>query len=622
MKMTFKLISLTFALLFSIVGYSQEITPLNIDTLGQDSITFITTEAEDVSLTWDGENERDTLIGTVEMTQDSLFMICDRAYVVDNIYAWAYENVVIIHEDSLTIFADSLYYDGLNKIAELYGKVILKEGEKHLYTNELTYYIEKKTAHYTTGGTIIEGNNTIKSREGFYYSKFKEAKLIGNVSFKDSTKTMFTDSIRYLSAKEQLNFISPTTIIEDSTEIYAEGGIYRLEENMGVLSQNVKVTSKEGTIITSSVLKVDQNIGEFTFLIDPLIEEENSTARGDTIIYYSKKRYVDLNGNATYHGTKESIQAPRIRYQLDTEQYATLGRAKVINDQNKIEADEITSDSTNTTYLNGAVSIIDYEEGIELISDRAIKKDSSMKVFSEGSEEQPLMIYNMQDDSLYLKADTLQMLKYYEGTDSMMQTYQAINEVQFMKSEVFGRSNNFSYQKSDSLIIMSNAPVLWSDSIQMSADTIVLYLSDNEINKIVLIQNAFILSPEEGGHLNQIKANKITSHIEKGEIKRSRAEMNAEMLYLVRNDNKYEGINITKSKEMLFKFESGDLSSFNTIDQQDSNIYEYDVTTDIAQYYLEGYDWRIAELPIAINFALSAASETKGSLPLKTKAIK
>ncbi len=177
--MTSKFITLSFLLLLSTIGFSQIITPIDIDsidqnsidTIDQDSITYITTEAEDVYVTVDGEHERDTLIGNVEMTQDSLFMICDIAYVVDNIYAWAYDNVVIIHEDSLTIFADSLYYNGVTKIAELYGKVILKEGEKHLYTNELTYDIEKKTAYYDTGGTIIEGNNTIKSRVGFYYSR-------------------------------------------------------------------------------------------------------------------------------------------------------------------------------------------------------------------------------------------------------------------------------------------------------------------------------------------------------------------------------------------------------------------------------------------------------------------
>jgi len=599
MKSIFSIVILV--LFFCSISWSQEQAEIQIDTISADSIVFITTEAEDVYVSWDGEHERDTLIGNVEMTQDSLFMICELAYVMDNIYAWAYKNVVIIHEDSLTIFADSLYYDGVEKIAELYGQVTLKEGEKLLHTNELTYDIDSKTAYYNTGGTIIEGENTIKSREGYYYSRMKKAKLLGNVSFKDSTKTMLTDSIIYLSDREQLNFISPTTIIEDSTEIYGESGIYRLEENKGVLSQNIKVTSKEGTVITSSVLKIDQNIGEYTFLIDPIIKEDDGTARGDTIIYYSNERYVDLNGNATYHGSKESIQAPRIRYHLDTEQYATLGRSKVINDQNKIEADEITSDSTNTTYLNGAVSIIDYEEGLNLTSDYAIKKENSMKAFSE-DEHQPLMIYSMKDDSLYIKADTLMMTENYEGTDSMSQVYNAITAVQFMKSDVYGRANNFIYQKTDSLIIMSQSPVLWSDSLQMSADTILLYLVDNQIHKIELIQNAFILSPEEGGHLNQIKADKITSIIHEGEIKKSIAEMNAEMLYLVRNDNKYEGINITKSKEMHFEFEDGDLSSFHTIKQQDSNIYEYEASMDISQYYLEGHNWRITELPVAVNF--------------------
>lgn len=570
------------------------------DSLSRDSITYITTEANDVYVTWDGEHERDTLLGDVLLTQDSLFMACDRAYILDKIYAQAYDNVTIIHEDSLTIFADSLYYDGIDKMAYLNGRVILQEGEKLLHTNELTYDLNTKIAYFDTGGTIVEASNIIKSREGYYYSRLKEAKLIGNVSFHDSTKTMYTDSILYSSSRRQLNFISPTTIFGDSTEIYCESGIYRLNENKGILSQNIKVTSHDGTIITSAILKVDDNIGEYTFLIYPKIEQTHAHAHADTIIYYSKDKYIDLIGHASYQNESESLTAPIIRYGLATQQFESLGRARVVNDQNQIEANQIKEDSSHTTHLHGNVSILDISQGITLLSDHAIKTAQTMKAFSEG--DQPLMIYAMDQDSLYLKGDTLEMVHLHEGTDSMIQYYLASQHVQLLKGNVRGKAQKFVYNKVDSIITMSQSPVLWSDSLQLSADTIILYISGQQIQQIDLIGNAFVLSPEEGGHLNQIKAEKILNYLLDGDINLSKAIQNSEMLYLLRNNGKYEGINITKSKTMIFNFVDGELDRFTTEDQQDSNIYEYQSSMDIKQYYLGGYVWRIDELPIIQTF--------------------
>ncbi len=563
-----------------------------------DSFTVITTTAEEVFHSSVDNHEMDTLIGSVKMIQDSLIMYCDRAYIVDQMYAHAYDNVVIIHEDSLWIFSDSLYYNGEDKIAYLYGEVILQEGDKRLYTHQLTYDIKTKVASYDTGGTLIENNATIKSREGYYYSKRKMARFIGNVVFADSTKTLFTDSILYFSERKQLNFISPTKILEDSVEIYGEKGIYRLSAKQGVLSQNVQVKSGT-TTISSSVLHINQDKKEYTFLINPQIRDPDGNAVGDTIIYHTKGKYVDLIGNAQFITDKEDISAPRIRYHTDTEQYQSFGRASVAADQQLIEADQMHSDSLGMTFLSGNFTFDDPQEGVAIKADAATKKDSVMTAYI--IDRQVHMRYLLNRDSLLLMADTLRQIELETNTDSMSQMLIALEDVQLLQGKIVGRSQVFIYSKIDSVITMTDNPVLWSDSIQLSGDTIRIYLQDNSIQRIDLIKNAYILSPEPGGHYNQISGSHISNHVNGKEISRSIANGNVSLLYLIREDNQYQAINRSDSPKMIFNFVDGEIQSVQ-MEEQESQLYEYEETMDITKYYLPECVIRIDERPIAKRF--------------------
>ena len=77
-------------------------------------------------------NELKILQGDVKLFHDSTFLYCDSARLV-NLMVMAYGNVVIRHNDTVQIFADSLRYDGAKKTADLYGEVILVNGGQSLY---------------------------------------------------------------------------------------------------------------------------------------------------------------------------------------------------------------------------------------------------------------------------------------------------------------------------------------------------------------------------------------------------------------------------------------------------------------------------------------------------------
>lgn len=581
--------------------YSQtETDPLiipetTIDTTGQDTLSVIIMNADtSIHVSYE-DREVDTLYENVILTQDSLAMYCNLAIVIDQIDARAYEDVVIIHHDTIQIYADSMYYDGKKKIADLFGEVILQDGTRRLYTSELRYNVEDKTAFYLNGGTLIDGIDTIISKEGYYYQREQKVRLKGNVSFVDTSRVMYTDSILYLYNIEQLNIIAPTQINQDSVDIYCEGGIYRLKQDRGVLSNNVQVKSGD-QLMTSEILDIKGQEDKYTFLISPRLFDNENEGLGDTIVYYDKEGILELRSNAVYTSEEEVMKAPVIRYNKNTDEYQTLGRANIDTDKSRIKANDITSIADGGTRLKGNVEIYDKESDATVLGQEALKLESVTKIYDPG-EEQPLLNYRMTSDSLLLRSDSLILSEQYVDTDSSYQDLRAVKDVKWKNGSTLGKCGYFKFDQKDSLIVMTGDPIIWSDSTQLTADTIILYLKDNDVHKISLVKNAMIVTPDNAGMYNQIKGAEIDNFINDKELVKSHVMTNAELFYMIKEEESYRGVNLTKSNEMIFTFDDDEISKIDMDGQPTSNMYEYTLGMDVTVYNLEGFKWRIEERP-------------------------
>ena len=560
----------------------------------EDTISFIVFEADTADHISLDNIELDTLRGNVILSQDSLVMYCDLAILMERIDARAYHNVVIIHQDSIQIFADSLIYDGRSKIAELFGEVILQEGERRLYTDYLIYDVNQKTATYSTGGTLIEGVDTILSKSGFYEQREKQVTLFGNVWYRDTSRTLRTDSILYLYDREQLNLVEPTSISQDSIEIYCEGGIYRLKEDRGILSNNVQVKSDD-QFITSGILDIKGDEGIYTFMIDPFLNDDNGQASGDTIRYYKNDGYLDIIKNAVYRSTTEVMRAPVIRYTESNDTYETRGRAIVDTDESYIESDSIKSVDDGSTLLKGNIILVDKKSDLTIRSDNAIKGENHLKVYNS-KFGQPLLSYPMSTDTLRLVSDTLYNVEASE-VDSIGAYLEATGNVSWMSGKTSSVSSSFIFDRQDSIITLYGSPVLWSDDTQLSADTIHLYIKNNDVHKIILLNNAFIVSPDQNENFNQIKGSLIENLMENQEIRSSDVQQNAELHYLILQDDEYKGISVSRSQSILLTFMDNEITKVNMEGQPESNMYEYVEGMDLTLYYLDGFLWRIAEKP-------------------------
>ncbi len=570
------------------------------NTYGEDSSGVLITRAEKViySLTDDGQ-EIDTLKREVVLIQDSLYMGCNYAVVTDQIHAYATGDIVIIHKDSTVIYADTLRYNGLLKIAVVTGEVILDSKGKRLNTDRLVYNIAEETASFNTGGKLIDDQTTLDALAGVYDLTTEVALFKTNVSYEDTSMIVLADSIQYNYLRNQIRFLGPTNIIQDSTTIYTESGVYNTETDQAVLSDNVQIET-DNRIIRSELLLYDGNTSIYQMFFNPSItQEDGSVAQGDTIIYDGHKEILTLIGDANYLSEDQNVDADEIIYNLQDETYQTKGKSQVSDDGATIEADTILKANDGNTEAFGSVTLRDTSAGSTIICDRVISSEQQNKAFS--MDGQPLLIYELgEGDSLRLLADTLVSITIDTGDIFIAQ-----DDVSLQIGDITGRANSLVYYKSDSIFVLYDNPILWSDSTQLTADTIIIRLVENKITDLDLISHAYIIEQDAVESYNQVNGDQIDCKISDQSLDHAEVISSAQMIYFIRDENEdLKGVNMTLSSSMLFDFEENEIETIRFFKKPESEITEYQSGMQLSNFLLDGFEWRIQDKPLLSNFAL------------------
>ncbi|MEL7146702.1 MAG: OstA-like protein, partial [Bacteroidota bacterium] len=190
-----------------------------------------------------GGEEVIELVNGVEYTQKDTRILCDSSlfYKRRNLFE-AYNNITIFDGDSVTITADTLLYDGKTKKASLTGDVIYTAGTKKLYTDKLDYDLITKVSYFNTGGRLIDEQNDLTSKIGYYYSRIDQAIFYDSVRLKAESFDLATDTLKYFTTSKVAFTEGPTVIVTQSgNTINNIGGRYEtVREKMDLVDGRVE----------------------------------------------------------------------------------------------------------------------------------------------------------------------------------------------------------------------------------------------------------------------------------------------------------------------------------------------------------------------------------------------
>ena len=235
-------------------------------------------------------------------------------------------------------------------------------------------------------------------------------------------------------------------------------------------------------------------------------------------------------------------------------------------------------------------------------SQRAFYVDSTGYLKAYGGR--PLLINRIDEDTFYLAADTLVSFEHISGEDSV-RNFLAYHKVKIFKSDLQAICDSLSYSSEDSIFYLFDDPLIWSDTSQFEADTLQIHLKQNQIDRIYLRQNAFILNSSDEILFNQMKGKEITAFFRSGEIDRMLINGNATSIYYALDDFKaYIGVNDTQCSRMLLRFGNNAINDIVFYDNPKATFHPIQKIKP-EELKLEGFNWRINERPNSVNDLIS-----------------
>lgn len=477
------------------------------------------------------------LNGDVSMFHAGTYFYCDTAVLKNNDLK-AFGNVSIVQGDSVKIFGDTLYYNSDSLEARIVGKVLLLNNDRRLVTSELVYEVENKIARYNTGARMTQNDSRLSSRRGVYDVNSEIVYFYENVSVADPQFILKSDSLIFDSGLNKAIFIAPTYIDMDSASIYCEGGFYDIGNRNAEFDINPLYVKGKTRASSQKMLYAEEgNI--YTLAGEAEYTDEDVFARADTIIRDENNRMTTLKGNAIYKSEKQSAQGELLIYNDETESFISVGRSKIVDGAMTIISDNTNySGQTGKGYAKGNVEFIDTSSNMILHAAYLDFDNESDYMLTYGDSTIRIeLIFYSDTDSTYMSADTLEVNSLIIEGDTIKYT-RAWNNVRIYNKSYQTKADSMMHYHSDSLYVLFNDPVLWSEDTQISGDTISLWIKEEGLEKMLARQNGFIINFVQHELFNQIKGNKITAFFENDSLRNMNINGNAESIYHLEDNEK------------------------------------------------------------------------------------
>lgn len=552
-----------------------------------------------------GDRTLQKLSGDVRMRQENTLIYCDTA-ILDDDDARLKGHVIIAQGDSVKIFSDSAHYRSDTKISDLYSNVVLVNGRQQLFTSKLRYDVGNKIATYRTGATLHNGKSQLTSTFGYYYVNKKEIYFKDKVVVTDPDFTMRTDTLVFNTEEQLVHFVAPTVIAQTNGKIYTEGGFYDIEQQFAEFDLNPQY-QRDGQRGKAEKMRYNGISKEYVLEGKAHIEEpaKGQRAEADVIRYNQETGKTLLIGNASFRDSTRNIAGAEIRYDQKNKIYQLAGRGKVIDGSNTIEADSLDfNDVLGNGVAIGNVVWHDTASHYTILAYRMDynKQSQYLNAFGEygakGAGGRPLMKTPMDNDTLYMSADTLNAWKPDSLSDTRLLS--AHRDVRIFKRDMQALCDSLSFSTADSIFRLypkGRQPVVWSDTSQFSADTIWVWMHNRRVNRIWLRSNTLVVNSEDEVMFNQIKGRHNTIFFSENKPRQMFVEGNAQAVYYALDDKKaYIGVNQTTCSEMRLFFENNQVRDIKFYDHPSGKFSPLQ-KNKVEGLELEGFFWEKQRRP-------------------------
>jgi lipopolysaccharide export system protein LptA len=387
------------------------------------------------------------------------------------------------------------------------------------------YFYEEINKVEAFGNIYIRQKDTVDLWGGYleYDGDIGLAKVTKNVRLTDGTMKLTT---------EQLNY-----------DMFDKVGYYNTGGN--IVNDEDKLYSTKGTYYTRSK--------EFYFKDSVRLTNPEYTMDSDTLSYNTRSKIATFHGPTYIRSEENTIYCQYGWYNTDKEISQFSNGAYIEGKENKLVADSMMYyRNTGFGEAFGNIKLVDTTEEITITGQYGKYERLSKLTLITGD---PVAVKNLDGDSFYLRADTL--IDQADTSFAQKRMLSAYRNVKAFKSDMQAVADSMIYNLSDSTIGFYSEPVLWTDSNQITGDTIIVYQSNDGLEKLEAYENGFIIEKDVNGFYNQIKGKRLDAFFVNSKLKRVDVDGNGQSIYYALEDStQYAGVNDVVCGKMVIRIDS------------------------------------------------------------------
>lgn len=456
---------------------------------------------------------------------------------------------------------------GGQKLKKLIGDVILEHEGTYMHCDS-AYHYESEEYFIAWGNIRIRQGKDFDLRGNYlhYNLRTKMATIEQNVRLSDQDMTLSTTKLYYDMSKRIAYYTNSGKIVDSENTLTSQRAYYHVSDRNMYFKNYVIFVNPDFELTTDSLQYKLSNRTVY-FLAPTHIKGEDLTIYCEDGWYNSNSKETEFRRNAYIFNKEQQIFGDILFYNSETED--AWARGKVV-----------MYDTIEKTRISGNYSEKIEAENITFVTDSA------------------LFIKYMTNDTLYLHADTLKLIK-----DSTLDKdiVLAFRDVRVLSEGFSVRCDSMVYNTNDSMIWFYFDPVLWHEKNQITAELIILFLKNDEVDRMELQSNGFLAETVDSIRFNQVKGRLMTGYFKDNKLDYLDAEGNAESIYfLMDDDNKFVGRNnITAStiriimgdeKISKIKFHTTPSGKVTPPKEMDNN-----------EAFLDGFNWRENKRPMSIS---------------------
>ncbi len=461
------------------------------------------------------------------------------------------------------ISADLL--EGTEGFERLIGGVQMKNQNSLIFCDSAHFFRETNKARLFGDVRIVDQVDPVQTRSAYaeYDGNTKIAKLRTNVIFTNQKTTLYTDNLDYDRAANIAYYLNDGKVVDSVNVLTSKRGTYEVSLERITFEDEVVLVNPDYTMKTNYLVYLTIPKTAETKGLTNLISKEGNTLDAQKGSFYNTQQKQFQFFEGIVESETSRVKAKQLFYDEQKAYYEGKENVSVYNKEREIE-------------VFGDIGQYWEERKYSLVHGNALVR----KYFEK--------------DTLFVTADSL--ISQDSETDSA-KFLLAFRSINLVKADLSGVADSLAYNYSDSSIRLFQDPVMWSQTSQISADSMIFFIANEELDRVLMKDKAFVITQDTIFNFNQMKGRSMMAYFKEGQISHLNIDGNGESLYFaLEGDTVNQGVNRTLSANIKLVFEDGDIRRVTYGVKPDGKFTPVQKLTE-ENSRLEGFQWRIEEKP-------------------------